>query len=107
MGGGNGPISHFAGMWARGGTATRPEPEQVEREWWEGVADVRTAIDDLAFVRGLSDGTLPEEAFGWYLAQDALYLRDYARVLAARELAESEGLDEATLTSRMMEAARG
>jgi glutamate synthase (NADPH/NADH) large chain len=33
--------------------------------------------------------------------------RDYARVLAAREQAESEGLDEATLTTRMMEAARG
>ncbi|SKB09480.1 bifunctional hydroxymethylpyrimidine kinase/phosphomethylpyrimidine kinase [Aeromicrobium choanae] len=82
VGRGNGPISHFAGMWARGGTATRPAPEQVEREWWEGVADIRTAIDDLEFVRGLSDGTLPEEAFGWYLAQDALYLRDYARVLA-------------------------
>jgi len=28
-------------------------------------------------------------------------------VLAAREQAESEGLDEATTTSRMMEAAHG
>jgi glutamate synthase (NADPH/NADH) large chain len=33
--------------------------------------------------------------------------RDYARVLAAREQAESEGLDEATTTFRMMEAAHG
>ncbi|HEX8508763.1 MAG TPA: glutamate synthase large subunit, partial [Propionibacteriaceae bacterium] len=33
--------------------------------------------------------------------------RDYARVLAARELAESEGLDAATTTTRMMEAAHG
>ena len=33
--------------------------------------------------------------------------RDYARVLAAREQAESEGLDEAETTSRMMEAAHG
>ena len=33
--------------------------------------------------------------------------RDYARVLAAREQAESEGLDEEALTSKMMEAARG
>jgi glutamate synthase (NADPH/NADH) large chain len=33
--------------------------------------------------------------------------RDYARVLAAREEAESEGLDEAETTSRMMEAAHG
>jgi glutamate synthase (NADPH/NADH) large chain len=33
--------------------------------------------------------------------------RDYARVLRAREEAKSEGLDEATTTSRMMEAAHG
>ncbi|MCW2810585.1 MAG: hypothetical protein JWP61_1043, partial [Friedmanniella sp.] len=33
--------------------------------------------------------------------------RDYARVIAARELAESEGLDEETTTTRMMDAARG
>ena len=33
--------------------------------------------------------------------------RDYARVLAARDQAEREGLDEATTTTRMMEAANG
>ena len=33
--------------------------------------------------------------------------RDYARVLEAKALAESEGLDEATTTTRMMEAAHG
>ncbi len=33
--------------------------------------------------------------------------RDYARVLAAREQAEAEGLDEMTTTARMMEAANG
>ncbi len=33
--------------------------------------------------------------------------RDYARVLAARDQAEHDGLDEATTTTRMMEAANG
>jgi glutamate synthase (NADPH) large chain len=33
--------------------------------------------------------------------------RDFARVLAAREQAETEGLDEAETTTRMMEAAHG
>jgi glutamate synthase (NADPH/NADH) large chain len=33
--------------------------------------------------------------------------RDYARVIAARQEAESEGLDEAETTSKMMEAAHG
>ncbi|MBA4609880.1 bifunctional hydroxymethylpyrimidine kinase/phosphomethylpyrimidine kinase [Aeromicrobium sp. Marseille-Q0843] len=82
VGGGNGPISHFAGMWSRGGTATRPTAEEVRDQWWDGVRDVRAAIAESAFVRGLADGSLSKEAFGVYLAQDALYLRDYARVLS-------------------------
>ena len=49
---------------------------------------VQAAIDDLDFVKGLGSGTLPEDAFRFYLAQDALYLNGYARALA--ELDESE-----------------
>ena len=82
VGGGNGPVSHFAGLWARGGLSTRPTPEAVRTAWWEEIASERAAIDALPFVRGLGDGTLAREEFTTYLAQDALYLRDYARVLA-------------------------
>ena len=32
------------------------------------------------FVRGIGDGTLPEEAFAFYLRQDYVYLVDYARL---------------------------
>lgn len=82
VGRGNGPVSHFAGLWRRGGTLTWTAPS-VERLWWEGIADTRAAIDELDFVRRLGDGTLAAEPFTWYLAQDALYLRDYSRALAA------------------------
>lgn len=82
VGAGHGPVSHFAGLWARGGTTTGPEPEAVAEDWWEHIRGIRDDIDDLPFVRGLGDGTLDRGAFLWYLAQDALYLRDYARVLA-------------------------
>jgi thiaminase/transcriptional activator TenA len=34
------------------------------------------------FLRGLTDGTLPEDRFRFYVKQDALYLRQYARCLA-------------------------
>ena len=34
------------------------------------------------FVRGLADGSLPAEAFRWYLQQDWLYLKNYVRVYA-------------------------
>lgn len=82
VGSGNGPISHFAGLWERGGLDTRPTAREVETAWWEDIAGIRAEIDDLPFVCGLGDGTLGREAFLGYLAQDALYLRDYARVLA-------------------------
>ena len=35
------------------------------------------------FITGLTDGTLPAESFAFYVVQDALYLQDYARALAA------------------------
>ncbi|MFE6965471.1 bifunctional hydroxymethylpyrimidine kinase/phosphomethylpyrimidine kinase [Agromyces sp. NPDC057679] len=82
VGGGHGPISHFAGLWSRGGTRTAPTPAEVEAEWWASIRGIRDDIDALPFIRGLADGTLDREPFLGYLAQDAHYLRDYARVLA-------------------------
>ena len=51
-------------------------------QMWESTAVLRKAIDDLPFLTGLADGTLPREVFTSYLAQDAHYLADYGRVLA-------------------------
>ncbi|PVE93198.1 bifunctional hydroxymethylpyrimidine kinase/phosphomethylpyrimidine kinase [Microbacterium sp. TPD7012] len=82
VGRGQGPISHFAGLWIRGGLETRPAAAEIEADWWRQIADTRAAIDELPFIRALADGTLAREPFLFYLAQDALYLRDYARVLA-------------------------
>ncbi|WEK60246.1 MAG: bifunctional hydroxymethylpyrimidine kinase/phosphomethylpyrimidine kinase [Candidatus Microbacterium colombiense] len=82
VGNGHGPIHHFAGLWSRGGLSTRPSAVSIADEWWAAIAGVRAEIDELPFIRGLADGTLPREPFVSYLAQDALYLREYARVLA-------------------------
>ncbi|KQM57561.1 bifunctional hydroxymethylpyrimidine kinase/phosphomethylpyrimidine kinase [Agreia sp. Leaf210] len=82
VGDGNGPIHHFAGMWQRAGLDTRPTPGEVRADWWESIREVREQIDALPFVLGLGDGSLRDDAFRGYLAQDALYLRDYARALA-------------------------
>ena len=56
---------------------------QITDGWWGRIGDIRRQIDELEFIRGLGDGSLPREAFLWYLRQDALYLHDYARILAA------------------------
>jgi thiaminase/transcriptional activator TenA len=50
---------------------------------WESTAVLRKAIDDLPFLAGLADGTLPRDVFTHYMAQDALYLAGYGRVLAS------------------------
>lgn len=82
VGSGRGPISHFAGLWERGGLETALTAAEVREQWWAEIASVRAQIDDGDFVRALGDGSLERADFVWYLAQDALYLRDYARALA-------------------------
>jgi thiaminase (transcriptional activator TenA) len=49
---------------------------------WDSISDIYGAILAHPFLTGLTDGTLPAESFGFYVVQDALYLRDYARALA-------------------------
>src|SRR5215216_3694649 len=51
-------------------------------ELWEAAAPVFAAILEHPFLRGLTDGSLPEERFHVYVKQDSLYLREYARCLA-------------------------
>ena len=48
---------------------------------------------DSDFVRGVADGSLPEDCFQGYIVDDSLYLREYAKVFAwgmlhARDMAE-------------------
>ncbi|WP_317231666.1 bifunctional hydroxymethylpyrimidine kinase/phosphomethylpyrimidine kinase [Clavibacter capsici] len=78
VGSGAGPLDHLRALWDAAGT----HAGSVSEEMWAGSADLRREIDDLAFVRRLGDGTLPEAWFSHYLAQDAIYLRAYSRVLA-------------------------
>jgi thiaminase (transcriptional activator TenA) len=49
---------------------------------WESIGDIYGAILAHPFITGLTDGTLPAESFAFFVVQDALYLRDYARALA-------------------------
>lgn len=51
-------------------------------ELWADTTAIRTAIDELPFLTELAEGTLDREVFRHYLAQDWLYLRDYATALA-------------------------
>ena len=49
---------------------------------WADVAPIYDAILGHPFLRGLTSGDLLSDRFAYYIAQDAHYLRDYARALA-------------------------
>lgn len=53
------------------------------QELWASIESIYMAILSHPFLKGLADGSLPEEKFRFYVIQDALYLRDFARALAA------------------------
>ena len=48
-------------------------------ELWQGAADIYGAILAHPFLAGLTDGSLEQDAFTFYVLQDAIYLRSYAR----------------------------
>ncbi len=49
---------------------------------WQSIEHIFSQILAHPFLVGLTDGTLDETAFRFYVVQDALYLRDFARGLA-------------------------
>ncbi len=52
------------------------------QELFQRVEGIYGSILAHPFVKGLTDGSLSEEAFRFYAVQDALYLQDYARGLS-------------------------
>ncbi|SHG28389.1 thiaminase /4-amino-5-aminomethyl-2-methylpyrimidine deaminase [Fodinibius roseus] len=49
---------------------------------WSEIEPIYDAIMELPFIRELTEGTLPEEVFLFYLKQDTLYLADFSRTLS-------------------------
>ncbi|MGI8679515.1 MAG: thiaminase II [Jatrophihabitans sp.] len=72
---------------------------------WAAGAETYAAILDHPFLTGLSAGSLPREAFAFYLAQDAHYLRDYARTLAVVGAKAPTHADTALLARHAAETA--
>jgi thiaminase/transcriptional activator TenA len=57
--------------------------DSFSAELWHGVTGVYDAILAHPFLTGLTDGSLPHDAFAFYVTQDAIYLHGYAQALAA------------------------
>ena len=93
VGRGNGPIDHLHELRPHIDVARAELGRSWSSERWEATASTRADVDACAFVRGLASGDLDRAAFAWYLGQDLLYLREYARVLA-RAAALAPTVDE-------------
>src|SRR5713101_173323 len=55
---------------------------RFSEEAWQRTAALREAIHRLPFNAELAAGTLAPDRFRFYILQDAIYLGEYARVLA-------------------------
>ncbi len=87
VGTGNGPVHHFHHLQQHTQDHGQNRPRRpAEGEFAAALRDAAAAdldaIYGLDFIRGLADGSLPEHDFAYYLAQDAIYLNGYSRVLA-------------------------
>lgn len=54
----------------------------LSNELWESISDIYSSILSHPFIRGLTDGTLEEEKFKYYILQDFLYLKEFGKALA-------------------------
>jgi thiaminase/transcriptional activator TenA len=61
---------------------------------WDRIDPIYRRVLEHPFLMGVRDGTLDHAAFGRYIVQDALYLREYARSLA---LCAARGADSPTV----------
>jgi thiaminase/transcriptional activator TenA len=89
-------------------TASGRPVDSWSDQLWSAMAVPYEAVLEHPFLTGLADGTLPAAAFTRYLAQDAHYLRDYARALAllgarAERLADTAMLARHAFTAAEVE----
>ena len=86
LGGGEGPVHvlhEYRAMTVPATMGDRAMSDSFSAELWQGVTGVYDAILAHPFLTGLTDGSLPHDAFAFYVVQDAIYLHGYAQALAA------------------------
>ena len=70
--------------------------DTLTAQLWRSIEPIYAAILEHPFLAGLIDGSLPRDAFRFYVVQDAHYLREYAKALAV--LAGRAHTEDAVLT---------
>ena len=72
----------------------------------EATKDIWVSYNMHPFVMGIQNGTLDKDKFRWYIVQDYLYLRDYAKVFAIG-VAKAKSLETANLFAKYINVMNG
>ena len=68
--------------------------------------DIWDAYNEHPFVMGIQEGTLPKDNFRFYMIQDSIYLRDYAKTFAVG-VAKAKSLETADLFAKYIPVMNG
>lgn len=68
--------------------------DSLPEKLWSGSAEIADRCLQHPFVRGLADGTLSSERYSTFIAQDAFFLRAFARGYAAGVARASDSSDQ-------------
>lgn len=111
LGQGPGPLDHSYPFQPRGlitgyrsADNDAKEPLVLNRRLISNSLDVWTAFVQHPFVLGLADGSLPRQAFEWFMKQDYLFLRHYARIWAQAAASPDNTFEEVSTLAEMARA---
>uniref|UniRef100_V5GUM3 Phosphomethylpyrimidine kinase n=1 Tax=Kalmanozyma brasiliensis (strain GHG001) TaxID=1365824 RepID=V5GUM3_KALBG len=109
LGKGPGPLDHSYPFQPRGLITDSPDsstasPFALLRSLISNSIDVWTAFVQHPFVLGLADGSLSREAFEWFMKQDYLFLRHYARIWAQAAASPDNTFEEVSTLAGMAQA---
>lgn len=112
LGKGPGPLDHSYPFQARGLIVSSPATSidsascsfALNRFLISNSIDVWKAFVQHAFVLGLADGSLPRESFEWFMKQDYLFLRHYARIWAQAAASPDNTFQEVSTLAEMAQS---
>ncbi|SPO32493.1 related to THI21 - Hydroxymethylpyrimidine phosphate kinase, involved in the last steps in thiamine biosynthesis [Ustilago trichophora] len=113
LGKGPGPLDHSYPFQPRGliTTSTRAEsnaaqsqPLSLNRSLISNSIEVWTSFVQHPFVLGLADGSLHRDGFEWFMKQDYLFLRHYARIWAQAAASPDNTFEEISTLAELSRA---
>ncbi|SNX86059.1 related to THI21 - Hydroxymethylpyrimidine phosphate kinase, involved in the last steps in thiamine biosynthesis [Melanopsichium pennsylvanicum] len=111
LGAGPGPLDHSYPFQSRGlitdarlSKNTRALPNALMRSLISNSIATWTAFVQHPFVFGLANGSLSREAFEWFMKQDYLFLRHYARIWAQAAASPDNTFEEISTLAEMAQA---